>query len=338
MTGVGQRLALGHLRRLTDERALFEHADGSTPRPDHGYCVDDASRALVLTCRTRDPAVDDLAERYLKVTLAAVAADGRCHNRLGLDGRWADAPGLGDWWGRAVWALGVASATLAGSESRLRALTGFRRLAQRRPSHRRSFAFAALGAAELARSEVAARTLLEDAVVAVVADRLPPAERARLTDRWPWPERRLAYDNARLPEALLAAGDALDRPELIAQGLAWLRFLLRTETHEGHFSVTPVGGRGPGEHGPAYDQQPVELAALADACARAYDLTGDQTWRDAVEMAWGWFLGDNDGRIEMYDPATGAGYDGLVPGGRNDNRGAESTLAALFVLQQAGRG
>lgn len=337
MTGFGQSLVFDHLRGLTDERGLFEHADRATPRPEHGYCVDDASRALVLVCRTGDPALEDLAERYLEVTRSAVAADGRCHNRLGLDGRWLDEPGLGDWWGRAVWALGVAAVAGPTSVSRRRALTGFRLLAQQRPPHRRSLAFAALGAAELARSDDTARSLLEDAAAAVVADGMPAAERARLRDRWPWPERRLAYANARLPEALLAAGDALDRPELTAQGLTWLRFLLSTETYGGHFSVTPVGGRGPGEHGPAYDQQPIEVAGLADACARAYELTRDETWRHGVGMARGWFLGDNDGRIEMYDPASGAGYDGLVRGGRNLNRGAESTLAALFVLHQAGR-
>ena len=42
-----------------------------------------------------------------------------------------------------------------------------------------------------------------------------------------------------------------------------------------------------------------------------------------------------DGVVELYDPETGAGYDGLHPGGRNENCGAESTLAALSTLQRA---
>ena len=33
--------------------------------------------------------------------------------------------------------------------------------------------------------------------------------------------------------------------------------------------------------------------------------------------------------------STGAGFDGLEPGGRNENRGAESTLAALGTAQHA---
>ncbi len=138
-----------------------------------------------------------------------------------------------------------------------------------------------------------------------------------------------------MPEALLAAGAVLSRPDLLATGLAQLRFLLGTELLDGHLSVTPVGGRGPGERGPAFDQQPIEVAGIADACGRALELTGDPTWLDGVRAAAMWFTGENDRSIAMYDPRTGAGYDGLLVDGRNFNRGAESTLAALTTLQQA---
>jgi hypothetical protein len=39
----------------------------------------------------------------------------------------------------------------------------------------------------------------------------------------------------------------------------------------------------------------------------------------------------------MFDPATGAGFDGLQRTGRNNNRGAESTLAMLHTAQHARR-
>jgi hypothetical protein len=41
--------------------------------------------------------------------------------------------------------------------------------------------------------------------------------------------------------------------------------------------------------------------------------------------------------IELFDRSTGAGYDGLNAGGRNENRGAESTIAALTTWQLARR-
>jgi len=39
----------------------------------------------------------------------------------------------------------------------------------------------------------------------------------------------------------------------------------------------------------------------------------------------------------MFDPVTGGGYDGLERAGRNDNQGAEPTLAMLSTAQQARR-
>ncbi|MGH8948156.1 MAG: glycosyltransferase, partial [Acidimicrobiia bacterium] len=152
---------------------------------------------------------------------------------------------------------------------------------------------------------------------------------------WPWPEKRLAYDNARIPEALIAAGAGLGDDHLIDAGLRLLDWLVTTETRDGHFSFTPVGGWAPGEPRPGYDQQPVEAAAMADACSRAFLLTGDGKWRDEVLRAARWLLEDNDGQVVLYDFETGGCCDGLTTRGPNLNQGAESTLAALSTLQQA---
>jgi len=76
-----------------------------------------------------------------------------------------------------------------------------------------------------------------------------------------------------------------------------------------------------------------EAAAIADACHRAATITGDPTWLVGVDLAVGWFLGDNDTGVVMYDADSGGGFDGLRQVGRNENRGAESTLAALATLQ-----
>jgi hypothetical protein len=95
-----------------------------------------------------------------------------------------------------------------------------------------------------------------------------------------------------------------------------------------------VGGWGPGEPRPGFDQQPIEAAALADACARAYLVSGESRFVTGVSRAVAWFLGENDTRVPMYDRQTGGGYDGLERDGRNDNQGAESTIALISTLQQ----
>jgi hypothetical protein len=332
--GDAPRPVFDHLDRLTDDRGLFEHALHAVPRPEHGYCVDDVARGLVVVCRERqpDPAVGRLGRRYLDFVLSALDPAGACHNRMAVDGQWADEAGLGDWWGRALWGLGVAAASAPTPGMGARALGGFRIAAQVRSPHVRSMAFAALGAAELLRQrpdEAAASQLLRDAVAAIGAPKDDPA--------WPWPEERLSYGNAAIAEALILAGDILPDAQALGRGLRLLDFLLRTQTRGGHLSVTPVGGRGRDDAGPGYDQQPIEAAALAEACASAFRITREARWLTGVSLAWQWFLGDNDSATPMFDPRTGGGYDGLEPAGRNLNQGAESTLAMLATAQQARR-
>jgi hypothetical protein len=316
-----------HLRRLTDAGGLYEHAEGVTPRREHGYCLDDVARALVVVCREPAAAeLDDLREQYLTFVLAAQEPDGRFHNRPGLTR--PDTASVEDCWGRALWGLGTAVARVP--HLRERALAGFDAGSALRSPHRRAMAFAALGAAEVLAvlpEHREARALMTAVAIAV--------GRRGADTAWPWPEPRLSYANAALPEALLVAGAALDSPSLVADGLGLLGWLLDGQIRDGHLSVVPAAGRGPGEPLPAFDQQPIEVAALADACARAHLIEGGRRWAEGVELAAAWFVGVNDSAVPMHDAAGGGGFDGLERGSRNENQGAESTLALLSTLQQA---
>lgn len=322
-----------HLRALTDDRGVFEHALLDAPRREHGYCVDDVARALIVIMRDPDQDADlrHLRETYVHFLEAAIAEDGLAHNRMNEHGEWSDEPSMGDWWGRLLWGLGTTAARASDASLRARALHAFRRAAKQESHDLHTIAYAALGAAEIASSHpgdaVARRLLL------ALIDAIPTA----LDASWPWPEPRLRYGNASIAEALLAAGTELGDEEAAARGVRLLVFLLAVETSGDRLSVTGTSGRDPGDAGPLFDQQPIEVAAIADACARAYEQTNDPRWRSGVGRAWGWFTGHNDGGVPMVDVETGAGFDGLECGGRNENRGAESTLAALSTYQQARR-
>ena len=113
----------------------------------------------------------------------------------------------------------------------------------------------------------------------------PRCRAARTTRRWPWPEPRLAYGNALLPEALIAGGNAIGDDAAVDEGLRLLRWLVAAETLGDHFSFTPAAGRGPGDARPAFDQQPIEAGALADACARAFAVTHDDGWLEPLRCA-----------------------------------------------------
>jgi hypothetical protein len=193
-------------------------------------------------------------------------------------------------------------------------------------------AFAALGAHEVLGVRPRHRIALDllAAAVEVVGD-------GAGAQPWPWPEPRLSYANAVLPDSMMAVGVALGRQDLVDDGLELLAWLLDHEMNDGHLSVTPVRGSGPGDPRPAFDQQPIEVAALADACARAADLSNDDRWSAGIDRAVDWFLGDNDARTAMWDPDTGAGFDGLCADGPNLNQGTESTLALISTLQHGCR-
>lgn len=327
----GPEVPFRHLQRMTDHIGLLEHAEGIVPRHEHGYCVDDAARGLVVVCRQPDPAQEliILARRYLHFLAQAQAPDGMFRNRLDYDHRWQGKPSAEDCWGRAVWGLGTAAARGPAAGLRQESLDRFTTSARVTSPWPHAMAFAALGAAEVLDGwpgHPAALDLL-DRASAVIGE--PPADPA-----WPWPQPRLSYANAALAEAVIVAGAKLGRDPMLRNGLRMLDWLLAVETRGGHLSVVSTRGWAPGEPRPAFDQQPIEVAALADACARAAAVTGDATWLTPVEMCVAWFLGDNDAQIPMLDERTGGGCDGLGPTSRNRNQGAESTLAMISVLQR----
>ena len=254
-----------------------------------------------------------MAHLYLSFLVQAQAPDGRFRNRLGYDRRWHDQPGSEDWWGRAMWGLGTAALRGPAAGIRAEAHARFGAGTRVRSAWPHAMAFAALGAAE-------------------ILDGWPDHSAA-----WPWPEPRLSYANGAVAEAVIVAGEKLGEDKVLRNGLRMLEWLLAGEVRNGHLSVVPVGGWGPGEPRPAFDQQPIEVAALADACTRAAAVTGDTSWLAAVEMCVAWFLGDNDTGVPLLDEETGGGCDGLTATGRNGNQGAESTIAMISVLQHGRR-
>lgn len=326
----GPVLVFEHLLRLSDDTGLLEHARGAIPRRECGYCVDDVARGLVVLGRHSDlpGELRRLLERYLAFVAHAQDGGGRFHNRLGYGRDWRDRPGTGDWWGRALWGLGTVAARGATPWVRQQALECFGLGATQRSNWPRAMAFAALGAAEVLDrhpDHQGARTLLK-AGAAVVGRPGPDPD-------WPWPEARLGYANAVLAEALIAGGQHGHDDDMISDGLRMLDWLLRCETRGGHLSPVPVGGWRPPQPRPGYDQQPIEVAALVDACARALVLTADVRWAAGVRRGMSWFAGDNDRGVPMADAGTGGGFDGLGATEVSINQGAESTLALLSTLQ-----
>jgi glycosyltransferase involved in cell wall biosynthesis len=334
------RLNLSHLRRMTDDTGILQHAIGSVPKYEEGYCTDDNARALVAVLMAEQVSgelegIRDLSARYLAFLANAFNPDvGRFRNFMAYDRRWLEARGSEDCHGRALWGLGSAVA-YAGEEGQVataaelfsRAVGSVETL-----NSPRAWAFAIIGIHEYLRrfsgdSEVRR-------VRRVLAGRLFDLYRDNAEDEWPWFENVLSYANAKLPHALILSGQWIQNGEMLQAGLRSLEWLTKVQTSpEGHFA--PVGSDdvyrrgGPMRH---FDQQPIEAHATVSACVEAYRVTQERKWSEEARRAFEWFLGHNDLGLSIYDFTTGGCRDGLHPDRVSANQGAESTLAWLLSL------
>jgi hypothetical protein len=160
------------------------------------------------------------------------------------------------------------------------------------------------------------------------------ASRESDTD-WPWPEALVTYENELLPQALIVAGRRLDRPRMVQAGLRVLDWLIDAQTNaDGHLRSVGNAGWWPRGGRPAqFDQQPISTTTMLLAAETAFEQTGAPRYREAMESAYGWFLGRNDAHTPVADPLSGAGADGIGPAGVSRNQGAESTLMWLIALE-----
>ncbi|MGC2297806.1 MAG: glycosyltransferase family 4 protein, partial [Acidobacteriaceae bacterium] len=107
-------LDLAHLRHMTDDTGILQHAVFSVPNCKEGYTTDDNARALIVSVLLQEsrafgsdfPA--NLSRRYLAfLEFAFHNKIGRFRNFLGYDRQWQETTGSEDSHGRALWALGT---------------------------------------------------------------------------------------------------------------------------------------------------------------------------------------------------------------------------------------
>ncbi len=336
------RVKLDHLRRLTDDTGIFQHAVFAVPDFGKGYTTDDNARALILAVLLEEiedkvsSIAKDLAPRYLAFLWYAFdPISSRFRNLLSYERTWSDGELSEDANARALWALGTVlgrstNAGLRGPAGNLfeRALRGA--LDATSP---RAWAFSLLAIHEYLRRFAGDRNA--QLARETLADRLLDIYRRASTREWSWFEEIVSYDNGTLPHALLLCGRWMaDRAEMTDVGLESLDWLVRLQRPSGRHFV-PVGSNGfyrRGESRARFDQQPLEAYTMVSACLEAHRLTGDARWRKEAQVAFDWFLGSNDIGQRLYDARNGGCRDGLHVDRINQNQGAESTLAFLLSL------
>jgi glycosyltransferase involved in cell wall biosynthesis len=333
-------IKLSHLKTLTDDTGILQHATHTIPNRFQGYCTDDNARALMVAAMGRKYLLRDsmyfnsLSSHYLSFLLYAFNVEkGRFCNFMSYSRDWIDEVGSEDSHGRALWGLGKAVDFLDNPGQLALSTTLFSQALKATEDFLspRAIAFTLVGIhAYLHKfsgdSEV--RRIRE-----ILADRLFNQFKNNTTKNWPWLENTLNYANGKLPHALLLSGQWIQRSDMIEMGLESLKWLLTIQTEDNHF--VPIGNNGwyvKGAFRARFDQQPIEANAMIEACVEAFNITRDKTWIDNAVMCFNWFLGHNDLNMPLYDPMTGGCRDGLMADGINQNEGAESTLAWLLSL------
>jgi len=333
-------LKLDHLKNLTDDTGILQHATHTVPDRDHGYCTDDNARALMVAAMGREYLVaegmcfDSLCSQYLSFLLHSFSVEkGRFRNFMTYERQWTEEVGSEDAHGRALWGIGQSVHFLGNPGQMAMSMTLFNNAIKAVEHFKspRAIAFALVGIhAYLHKfsgdSEV--RRVRE-----IIANRLFDQFKNNATESWPWLENALNYANGKLPHALLLSGQWMQRSDMVEMGLRSLKWLLTIQTEDNH--LVPIGNNGWYEKGGTkarFDQQPIEINAMIGACVEAFNITSDKTWINNAVMCFNWFLGQNDLNMPLYDPKTGGCRDGLMADGINQNEGAESTLAWLLSL------
>lgn len=331
---------LNHLKTLTDDTGVLQHARFLTPDREHGYCTDDNARALIVSVTNwhlfRDEEILPLIDTYLAfLTHSVHRGTGRVRNLMSYDRGWLEDVGSEDSHGRTLWALGHCVA-YGPSEAVSNHATQLFNLILRHCAVLRSpraAAYSILGCLTYLRrfgGDTGAR-----AVACDLAYYLANLLRSTASDDWVWFEDIVVYANARLPQALVGMGNLLKDKELLHDGLRSLEWLLAIQTDPSgkHLSLVGCNGWYPrGEEKAKFDQQPVEIPCLLDACHEAFLATGEEKWLLEMERCFGWFLGRNDVGEAVCDLRSGGCRDGIGPSSMNDNEGAEATLSWLMAL------
>lgn len=327
--------SLEHVRRLTDDTGLLQHATFTLANRDHGYCTDDNARAVVAMTHYYAQYPDSEALRllntYLSFVYHAQQPDGTFYNFMSYDRHWLQKEPDHDGLCRVLWALGTAigqpvrpemipilkemfdrSVTLINQQSprsRAYAIFGMRQYLKQFP-----------GASDIKRYLHTAADFL-----------LGLLDHAQ--DDWMWFEDVLCYDNASLPHALFEAYLVTENEPYLNAAVKTCDFLLKHTYCDDHFSFIGCNGWFTrGQPAARFDQQPLDAMETVRMLKTAFEATGNPLYKKLQKKAFNWFLGENDLSIPLYDFRTRGCCDGLMQNGVNQNQGAESTLSFMLAL------
>jgi len=331
---------LNHLKHMTTATGIIQFSKINQPDICSGYTLDDNARALVAICMhyklTGDEESLFFIDKYLSFIKQCLKPTGDFSNYVDLDNKFTgqnETVNLDDANGRAVWALGylVSMNEILPGEIISDAETILKRSLLRigTVTSTRAMAFAIKG---LYYYQSAFKSPGHLELLKIFANRLVQMYKHESNEKWEWFESYLTYANSILPEAMLYAW--ILTGEKIYKDIAISSFdflLYQTFNENGIEVISNKNWLQKGQVAGHFGEQPIDVAYTIMTLSKFYDVFQDEGYRQKLDIAFSWFLGNNRLHHIVYNPCTGGCYDGLEETHVNLNQGAESTVSYLMA-------
>jgi glycosyltransferase involved in cell wall biosynthesis len=327
--------SLAHIKRLTDDTGIIQHANFGIPNLKEGYCLDDNARALLMVLmayrQKKDTLALDLSPIFLSYINYMQNKDGTFRNFLSFNRNFLDKVGSEDSFGRTIWALGYLLGNApndayyqTGKSIFFNASPNFEKL-----QSVRGIANTIVGISYYLMNNPSDDSMMER--LRNLSYKLIKQYEENSSADWKWFEPLLAYDNGMIPLALLHSAEILKDNKLTETALETMNFLAKITLKDGYFSA--IGNEKWYEKGgerSLFAQQPVDALAMVLMYHQAFHLTQDKEYLTKLFACFMWFLGENDLSMNLFDFETKGCCDGFESYGVNRNQGAESSLAYLI--------
>lgn len=329
-----------HLKALTFPLGVVQFSKIGAPDLDSGYTLDDNARALIAAVKlfdvTADVTVIPSLLLYLNFVTNCQQLDGSFLNYVDAEVAFESKnylENLEDANGRAIWGLGIVSASKHASLGSFSAIA-LRTILKALPrimtlTSPRAAAFAIKGLHAAYQSDKDPRIYN---CIGYLAELLAERYSETATGSWEWFENKLTYANSVLPEGLLLASAIYPERGYNQIAKVTMDFLLSKQFNNNEFKI--ISNRGWYEKGSLpqqFGEQPIEVCYMMQALDVFYRITDHLAYKNYMFIAFDWFLGKNHLQQIMYNPLTGGGYDGLEHANVNLNQGAESSICYLLA-------
>nr|MBC8489343.1 glycosyltransferase [Bacteroidota bacterium] len=326
---------LDHIKRLTDDTGIVQHAKYGIPNLKEGYCLDDNARALLMTAMAQYKNKTDDTVNLMPIYLSYIHYmqndDGSFRNFLSFSRNYLDEIGSEDSFGRTIWALGFLiycfpkdSYHQLGLDIFKKSIPFFKQL-----KHLRGIANTIIGMSFFLK-RFPEDKIIKDLMYEMTYKLINSYNKEK-SDDWKWFENILTYDNAIIPLALFHAAEVFNDNEILKVAIESSEFLESITMKNGN--LKPIGSKGWFRKGGVcadFAQQSVDVMGMVLLFFKAYEVTKEKKYLDKMFISYMWYLGKNDLNIPVYDYKTGGCNDGLEEYGLNRNQGAESTLSYLI--------